>query len=128
MPKNKKAKLEISSRQKFAIDLLNKVLKPLEKLYATLKSSALNAREKFPVFYKYFESLVNQHIITPSKELFRSSKIEDVGSFITTNVIKRLPHVDESHVEEILNNPSNKSFLEILTKGFGINKEKEKKR
>ncbi|MBI3034833.1 acetyl-CoA carboxylase biotin carboxylase subunit [Candidatus Woesearchaeota archaeon] len=40
--------------------------------------------------------------------------------------MKRLPHVDESHIKEILNNPSNKSFLEILTKGFGINKEKEK--
>ncbi|MBS3114077.1 acetyl-CoA carboxylase biotin carboxylase subunit [Candidatus Woesearchaeota archaeon] len=49
-----------------------------------------------------------------------------MGSFITANVIKRLPHVDESHVEEILSNPSNKSFLEILTEGFGINKDKEK--
>ncbi|MBI2659457.1 acetyl-CoA carboxylase biotin carboxylase subunit [Candidatus Woesearchaeota archaeon] len=49
-----------------------------------------------------------------------------MGSFITSNVIKRLPHVDESHVEEILSNPSNKSFLEVLTEGFGINKSKEK--
>src|SRR3989338_3697214 len=57
--------------------------------------------------------------------LFRS-KIEDIGSFITSNVMKRLPHVDESQVEEILHNPSNKSFLEILTEGFGINKDKEK--
>ncbi|MBI4454187.1 acetyl-CoA carboxylase biotin carboxylase subunit [Candidatus Woesearchaeota archaeon] len=40
--------------------------------------------------------------------------------------MKRLPHVDEAHIEEILHNPSNKSFLEILTKGFGINRDKEK--
>src|SRR3989338_9180724 len=57
--------------------------------------------------------------------LFRS-KIEDIGSFITSNVMKRLPHVDESQVEEILHNPSSKSFFEILTQGFGINKDKEK--
>ncbi|MBI2656795.1 acetyl-CoA carboxylase biotin carboxylase subunit [Candidatus Woesearchaeota archaeon] len=49
-----------------------------------------------------------------------------MGSFITANVIKRLPHIDESSIESILSNPSNKSFLEILTKGFGINRKKEK--
>ncbi|MBI2651982.1 acetyl-CoA carboxylase biotin carboxylase subunit [Candidatus Woesearchaeota archaeon] len=40
--------------------------------------------------------------------------------------MKRLPHVDETHIEEILHNPSNKSFLETLTKGFGINRSKER--
>ncbi|MBI2659730.1 acetyl-CoA carboxylase biotin carboxylase subunit [Candidatus Woesearchaeota archaeon] len=49
-----------------------------------------------------------------------------MGSFITANVIKRLPNVDEVQVEKILSDPSNKSFLEILTEGFGINQDKEK--
>ncbi|MBI4452871.1 acetyl-CoA carboxylase biotin carboxylase subunit [Candidatus Woesearchaeota archaeon] len=40
--------------------------------------------------------------------------------------MKRLPHVDESQIEEIFRNPSNQSFLDVLTKGFGINKGKEK--
>ncbi|MBI2124248.1 acetyl-CoA carboxylase biotin carboxylase subunit [Candidatus Pacearchaeota archaeon] len=40
--------------------------------------------------------------------------------------MKRLPHVDEAQVEEIFQTPSNKSFLDILTKGFGINHGKEK--
>ncbi|MBS3101246.1 acetyl-CoA carboxylase biotin carboxylase subunit [Candidatus Woesearchaeota archaeon] len=40
--------------------------------------------------------------------------------------MKRLPHIDEAQIEEILGNPSNKSFLEILTRGFGINRDKEK--
>src|SRR3989344_2675292 len=48
-----------------------------------------------------------------------------MGSFITANVIKRLPHVNGSQVEDILSNPSEQSFLEILTRGFGINKGKE---
>ncbi|MBI2657104.1 acetyl-CoA carboxylase biotin carboxylase subunit [Candidatus Woesearchaeota archaeon] len=39
--------------------------------------------------------------------------------------MKRLPHIDESHIEQILGN-SSKSFLEILSEGFGINKNKEK--
>ena len=126
MLKSKKAKLKLSLKQKLVVNALNKAIKPIEKGYAFLKNSTINANEKFPAVYHYFEGLVRQHIITPSKELFKSSKIEDMGSFITANVIKRLPHVDESHVEEILSNPSNKSFLEILTEGFGINKDKEK--
>ena len=126
MLKNKKAKLEISQNQKFFVNALNKSLKPFEKFYLLLKKSAMEVKEKFPAFYRYFELLVNQHIITPGKNLFNSSKIEDMGSFITANVIKRLPNVDEFQVEKILSNPSNKSFLEILTEGFGINKEKEK--
>jgi len=99
---------------------------PIEKAYVLLKNSIIKIKEKFPAIYLYFEGLIKQHIITPSKDSFKSSKMEDMGGFITTNVMKRLPHIDESQVEEILNNPSNKSFLEILTKGFGINRGKEK--
>lgn len=126
MSNNKKAKPELSSGQKFIVNTLNNALKPLEKSYSFLKASAVKAKEKFPSIYGYFESLVKQHIMTPSKELFKSSKIEDMGNFITTNVMKRLPHIDESQVEEILNKSSNKSALEILTRGFGINRSKEK--
>ena len=126
MIKSKKAKLKISIRHKIVIDTINKALKPLENAYAILSNSVAKVKEKFPAVYAYFEALAKNHILTTSKSLFNSSKIEDMGSFITTNVMKRLPHVDESHVEEILHNPSNKSFLEILTKGFGINKRKEK--
>lgn len=126
MLRSKKAKLELSPRQKLIIDSLNRIMKPFEKAYVFLKSSASKTKKIFPAFYRHFEAIVKQHIITPSQSLFKSSKIEDVGSLITTNVMKRLPHVDEAHVEEILHNPSNNSFLEILTKGFGINKDKEK--
>ena len=126
MLKKKMARLEISPRQRLIIDGMNKILKPFEKAYTALNNSAVKTKEIFPAIYRYFEGLVKQHVITPSKTLFRSSKIGDMGSFITTNVIKRLPHVDESQIEEIMHNPADKSFLEILTKGFGINKDKEK--
>ncbi len=124
MLNSKKTKLSLS-RQKLMVDSINKALKPFENAYVFFKNFILKTKEVFPAFYRYFEALAGQHIIKP-KGLFGSSKIENMGSFITANVIKRLPHVDESHVEEILHNPSNKSFLEILTKGFGINRSKEK--
>ncbi len=126
MLKNKKAKLKISFRQKLLIDTANSALNFLENFYHILRSSILKAKDRFPAAYWHFEALIKHHVITPSRSLFQSSRIEDLGSFITTNVMKRLPHIDEAHVDEILNNPSNKSFLEILTKGFGINKRKEK--
>ena len=126
----KDIKGKASLRQKFMLDTLNKILSPVEKAYSRLKSAVARTSKNFPVIYsyiyKYFETLIKQHIITPSKGFLKSSKIESVGSLITANIMKRLPHVDETHIEEILSNPSNKSFLEILTQGFGINKEKEK--
>ncbi len=125
MLRKKVVKLAVSSRYKFIVDLLNKILKPVETGYLTLGKIIREAKEKFPTTYRYFEVLINQHIVRPSKELL-SSKIIDVGSFITTHVIKRLPHVDETHIGDILNNPSRSSFLDILSKGFGINKDKEK--
>ena len=126
MLKSKKARLELSLRQKLIVDYINKTLKPLEKVFVFLKSFSVKSKHVFPAFYRYFESILKQHVITTSKEFFKSSKIEDMGSFITTNVMKSLPHIDESQIEEILHNPSDKSFLEILTKGFGLNRVKEK--
>ena len=116
----------ISKRQKLIVDTLNKLLKPLEKGYGFLRHSGIKAKQSFPAVFRYFEGIISQHIIRPSKELFKSSKIGDMGNFITANVMKRLPHVDETQVEEIMKNPSNNSFLETLTKGLGINKDKEK--
>ena len=126
MLKSKKAKLILSLKQKALADSINKILKPFEKLITLLKNSVNNSKESFPAAYRYFEGIVKQHIVTPSKELFNSSKIGDMGNFITANVMKRLPHINESQVEDILHNSSNQSFLDMLTKGFGINKNKEK--
>src|SRR3989338_7313759 len=125
MLKNKKAKLAISLKQKAIADSINKALKPFEKGFMLLKSSAIKSKQSFPAAYRYFEGIVSQHIVTPGKEIFNSSRIGDVGNFITANVIKRLPHVNESQVDGIFNNTSNHSFLDILTKGLGISK-KEK--
>ena len=125
MFKGKKAKLELNLRRKFIVDTLNYVLRPLEKGYSFTYKSIVRVEEKFPAIYRHFEGIISQHIITPGKELFNSSKVS-VGSLITANVMKRLPHVDENQIEDILHNPSSKSFLEVLTKGLGINRSKEK--
>lgn len=127
MLRNRKAKLlELSIGQKLIVNAINKLLKPLEKAYHFFKISISKTKEAFPAVYRYFDTLIKQHMITPSKSLFVSSKIGDMGNLITTHVMKRLPNIDESQIEGILKNPSNKSFLEILTEGFGINKAKEK--
>jgi len=125
MFKGKKAKLEFNLRRKFIVNTLNYVLKPLENAHSFAHKSMVKVEEKFPAIYKHFESIISHHVITPGKELFNSSKV-DVGGIITSNVMKRLPHVDETQIEDILHQPSNKSFLEVLTKGLGINRSKEK--
>ena len=126
MTKSKKANAKLRAIQKIIIDGLNNLLSAFEKAYAILITYTVKTKDRFPSIYRYFDGLTNQHIITPSKALFKSSKIEDMGNFITANIMKRLPHIDEQNVEEIMHNPSNKSFLEMLTKGFGIDSDKEK--
>ena len=125
MLKNKKIKFKsVLLRRKLILDSINGLLTPLEKTYILLKNFVLRVKKNFPAAYRYFEGLIKQHIVI-SKGLFKSQRIS-MGSLITANVIKRLPHIDESRVEEILTSPSNKSFIEILSEGFGINKDKEK--
>lgn len=124
--KGKKANTKPKAIQKMLIDGLNKLLSIFEKAYDISVTYTVKTKDRFPSIYRYFEGLTNQHIITPSKALFSSSKIEDMSNFITTNIMKRLPHIDEQNIEEIMHKPSNKSFLEILSKGFGIDKDKEK--
>ena len=126
MLKSKKAKIGFNIRQQLMINVLNKALKPLEKAYHFLRYSITKTKQVSPAVYRYFEGMINHHIMTPSKSLFSSSKLGDMSSFITANVMKRLPHVDESRIEEIFRNPMDNSFLDVLTRGFGINKEKEK--
>ena len=125
MIESKKAKLELNLRQKIIVNFLNKALKPVEKVYVVTKHAALKTKSIFPSAYKYLESVVKHHIITPKKSLMNSG-LGDVSKTITANIMTRLPHIDEAHVKEIIDNPSKKSFLDILTKGFGINKRKEK--
>jgi len=126
MLNGKKARVSFNIMQKLAIQALNKSLQPLEKAYNFSKNFIIKTKQTFPAVYRYFEGIVNHHIVTPSKSMFKSSKLEDMSNFITTNVMKRLPHVDESQIEEIFSNPMDKSFLDVLTRGFGINKDKER--
>jgi acetyl-CoA carboxylase, biotin carboxylase subunit len=126
MHSTKEAKIGQNKRRKALIDSINYLLKPVEKTYRLGQAAVKKTKEKFPLFCNHFENILNQHIIRPSKGIFRSTKMENVGNIITANVIKRLPHVDEAKIEEMLNSPSNKSFLETLTKGFGINPKDEK--
>src|SRR3989338_7932005 len=110
MIRGKKAKLDVNLKQKAIADIINKLLKPVEKIFIFGKASFTQSKDAFPALYRYFENIVRHHIVTPSKDLFKSSRIGDMGSFITANVMKRIPHVDEAQVEEMLHNPSNKSF------------------
>ncbi len=106
MQNNKKPKLKAITAQKLIVDFINKFLKQLESIYTLSKTCISKIKEKFPAIYMYFEGIVKQHIVTPSKTLFTKSKIEDMGGFITANVVKRLPHVEQSHIDEMLYNYS----------------------
>ena len=53
--KERKAELKLRLKQKLIVDTLNKILKPLEKIYAALRNFSIKTKERFPVIYKYFE-------------------------------------------------------------------------
>ncbi len=112
--------------KKLAVDTVNNFLRPLEghlnQVYSFIKNLLDNIRLRFPPIYKYFERIIKQHIITPTNP-FKSKRIEGIGNLITANIIRRLPHVDESSIGDMLTQSN--SLSDILTKGFGLNKEEK---
>lgn len=110
MLKSKKEKPIPDLRHKLVVDTINNALQYIERVYSLIIGFITITKNRFPILYRYFEGLVKQHIITPSKGILNTSKIEDIGSDITSHVIKRLPHIDEFHLDEILNPGKEKTY------------------
>ena len=120
MQKSNKLNLKSALTQKLIVNSINRLLRLLESKLILFKNWIAKTREKFPTIYRYFEGLVNQHIVKPGKNLFTKSKMMGMGGFITANVVKRLPHVDESHVEEMIyNSLDNEKEITYTTLGNG---------
>ena len=111
--------------KKLWIRIIDKSLKPLIWFYRLMRDLVIKTKATFPAVYRYFQDIFGQIFIKPTKNIFKSSKIEDMSGLLTVSIMKRLPHVDEASLDKLFNSKSEKSFLEVLTKGFGISEEKD---
>lgn len=94
------------------------MLAPIAKSYEFIKKVVKKTKERASFLYDEVESIIKSQLITlEDKNLLYSMDLESLSKVITTNVIKKLPNVDEEEVNKIMASTS-KSFLDILTKGY----------
>jgi len=97
--------------------MINQLLLPGEKCYTIVKRLTRKTKEKIPYIYEYMDSLIKSHIVTLGKKEAYSADLNGFGSLIASNIIKKLPHLDETTLNNMLTDKTSKSILKILTVG-----------
>ena len=107
---------------------LNRLLMPIAASYGYIKKIARKTHEKMPFLYEEIESLIRSQLIRIEKDrkLLHEPDIEKLSEVIASNVIRKLPSMDEGRLNSIIAEKSSLSFLDMLTRGLGaVEKEKD---
>ena len=122
-------KIKRKSKQKIIIRLLNNSLAPAAYTYDLFKRIIKNTKKTAPLVYDEIESLIKSHIVTfdkTTKNILRFPNLEKFSNIITSNILRKLPSVDEVHLKKIIADKQSKSFIGLLVKSFGAAAEYEK--
>ncbi len=118
----------MEDKRKRLIQLVNKLLIPIEKVYGLLKKAAKKTQDVMPYVYREIERIIKSHLITLEKDEkpMHNLNINDFGDLIAKNLAKKLPNLKEKQINKIINEKSSESFLDTLAKGLtDIEEEKE---
>ena len=115
-------------RRNKAEKFLNNLLLPLESTYKLARKIARKTHDSVPLVYEQVESLVRSQLISleKDKKLLHSPDIGSFTSIIASNIIKKIPNIDEKTLNKMVEDGSYDSFLDMLTRGLGATAEKEK--
>ena len=111
------------------VKLLNSSLMPAAYTYGLFKKVIKEAKKTAPLVYDEVESLLKSHIVTfdkKDKHILKSPNIEKFSKIITSNIVRKLPSLDEAHLKQIISDKKSKSFIDLLKKSFGAVTEHEK--
>ena len=116
----------VSSQKKVA-KVVNQLLTPIEKCYILLKGLAKKTQDKMPLVYEEIEKTIKAHLVTLEKDekLLHRPDINDFGDLIAKNIGKKLPNVNEKRINQIIEDKSSKTFLDMLTGFTDTEKEKD---
>jgi len=108
--------------------LLNQLLSPLAIGYNLVQKIAKKTHESVPYVYDEIGSLIKSQLVSLERDekLLHYPDINGFTNVITSNLIKKLPNLDEKTLNKIIADKSSKSFLDMLTRGLGATIAKEK--
>ncbi len=118
-----------AKKNKLKIDkILNQLLAPVEVVYDLVKRAANRTKKTVPFVYEEIQSLVQSHLVTLEKDkgLLHSPDINGFADVITSNLVRKLPNIDQEKLTKMVADKSSLSFLDMLTRGLGVTIEKEK--
>ncbi len=108
--------------------LLNKMISPLALSYKLIRKIVRKTHDSVPLVYEQVESLIRSQLVSLEKDkrLLHAPDIESFANVIASNIVNKIPNIDEKTLNEMVTDKSYGSFLDMLTRGFGVAREEEK--
>jgi len=118
MVKRKKSQ---SIRNKILLSL-NKSLVPMEYSYEAVKKTFNKIKRTAPLVYDEIEALIKSNIVSidKRKKVFKKANLAELGDTITSNLIKKIPSLDERELKKIVSSKSSQTFIDMLSKGLSV--------
>jgi len=122
---NKKNNVRVKEK---IVSSLNKSLIPIEFSYKVFKKLAKNAKKVAPLVYDEVDHLIKSNIIIMDKKrkISKKSDLAKLGEAITSNLIKRIPNVNEKELRKIVSRKSSQTFIDMLAKSLSVSSFSEK--
>ena len=110
----KKNNISLDIRKRI-VSSLNKSLIPVEYSYKVFKKLVRNTKKTAPLVYDEVENLIKSNLVPVgnNKKIFKKAYLLKLGDTITSNLIKKIPTIDEKELKKIVNNRTSQSFIDI---------------
>jgi len=114
--------------KKTLVSALNRSLVPAEYSYKILKKTFNRIKKAVPLVYDEVEALVKSNIVPigKKKKLFKKDHLVELGDTITSNLITKIPSIDQRELKKIVSSRSSQSFIDMLAKGLSVSSFSEK--
>jgi acetyl-CoA carboxylase, biotin carboxylase subunit len=118
---------ESGARKKLVI-LLNRGLVPVENSYHYFGKLIRKMKKVAPLVYNEIESLIKNNLVSVDKKsrVFKRANLAELGDAITSNLVKKVPNVDEKELKKIVSGRSSQTFIDMLAKGLSVSSFTEK--
>jgi len=116
------------STKKALVLALNKSLIPAEFSYKVLIKTFNRIKKAAPLVYDEIESLVKNNLVSidNKKKFFKKKHLAELGDTITSNLIRKIPSIDQRELKKIVSNKSSQTFIDMLAKGLSVSSFTEK--
>jgi len=122
-----KNKVRLSLKNRL-ISSLNKSLGPVESSYKALGRVFNKMKKAAPLVYDEVEALVKSNVVSidKRKKIFKKTYLAELGDTITSNLIRKIPSIDQRELKKIVSNRSSQTFIDMLAKGLSVSSFTEK--